>query len=71
MIYPDYNFENNKCKINTISSGLIILKNDYNYFSQPPIIINICDNNKKFRNRILHDHNKKVSSPNSFTVFEY
>ena len=45
MIYPDYNFENNKCKINTISSGLIILKNDYNYFSQPPIIINICDNN--------------------------
>tara|TARA_B100000787_G_C16187819_1_gene295698 strand:+ start:699 stop:2333 length:1635 start_codon:yes stop_codon:yes gene_type:complete len=45
MVYPDSNFGNNKCKINTISSGLIILKNDYNYFSEPPMIINICDNN--------------------------
>jgi len=41
MVYPDfdYNFD----KIINKTSGLIILKNDYNYFSGEPIIINLCE----------------------------
>ena len=46
MYYPNFSSQfNNYSETNFISSGIIILKNDYDYFFTKPTIINLCDKN--------------------------
>jgi len=42
LVYPNSFYDNNEFKKDTIHSGLIIIKNDYDYFLESPRVINLC-----------------------------